>query len=109
VVAGRAAVPAGSLAQSAGQVGLSCAGGSQHQDVQVATDPLPMGKLQNEAALQPASGGEVEVFEERLGLPRDQLEAAPSNSWCLSGTGQDLALRPGRAIVPRPNLLLALR
>ncbi len=51
------------MAKCAGQVGFSRAGGSQHKDVQMAADPLPLGELQDEAAVQAANGREVQVFD----------------------------------------------
>ncbi len=63
VAAHREAVSAGGLAKCAGQVGFSRAGGSQHKDVQMSADPLPLGELQDEAAVQAANGREVQIFD----------------------------------------------
>ena len=56
-------VAAGGVGESAGQEGLADAGRAEDEDVEVLVDPLALGQLENEAAVQATRGREVEVFD----------------------------------------------
>lgn len=54
---------AGGVGQDTSEKGLARAGGTENQGVEVLADPLALGQLQNQAAVQAARGGEVQVFQ----------------------------------------------
>jgi len=64
-------VTAASVGEGTGEEGFSNAGGAEDEDVEMLVDPFTIGQLENEATVEAARRGEVQVFDgRRRGQPR---------------------------------------
>jgi hypothetical protein len=51
------------VGKSAGQKGFTYASSAQDEDIEVLADPFPLGKLQDETAVDPAGGKEIKILD----------------------------------------------
>ena len=66
----------GGLGEGAGDVGLAEAGGADDQHALVSGDPARLGELEDERAVKPAGGVEVDVLDAGLVTEAGRLEVA---------------------------------
>ncbi len=56
-------VTTGRMGKGRGQEGFADAGRAQNEDIEMATDPFTLGKLEDETAVDAAGGRKIEVFD----------------------------------------------
>lgn len=89
-------VAAGAMAQGTGEIGLARAGRADEQDDLMLADPVATGEAEEDGAIEPARGLEVEVFHRGGEAQGGQLEQAGE---AAIGAGCDLAFEEqGEAI-----------
>jgi hypothetical protein len=93
-------VAACGVGQGAGEASLADAGGAQDEDVEVLVDPLTLGKLKDQATVDAARGGEVEVldgsWERQSRRPQSSLETVVVAADALAVDEQAEAILEGQ-------------